>query len=91
MHPFHDIVVSGQAGKEAIVCLFDASRRPEVATRRDPEAHPAAGSAASEAGGEAADGATRAPTFLRELSLGKKEKRGVSKTAVENYVLWIKR
>lgn len=80
MHPFHDIVVSGQAGKEAIVCLFDATRRPEVVARRDPKARPAAGSASFEAGGETADEATRTTTFLRELSLGKKEKRGVSET-----------
>lgn len=77
VHPYQDIVVSGQAGKEAIVCLFDASHRPEVGRRerkRDHDAQLAEGDLGGYAAG--ADGAGT-PFFLRELSLGKKERRGV--------------
>lgn len=70
VHPHKDVVASGQAGKEAIVCLFDASRKVE-ADRRGSDA----GSVAE--AGAGAGAANPSPAFLRELSLGKKEKRGV--------------
>ena len=91
VHPYEDIVVSGQAGKEAIVCLFDASHRPEAGRReRDPGhgstrtagaggggAGGGVGVDAAGAAGAAGESGGTTPLFLRELSLGKKEKRGV--------------
>lgn len=64
MHPHKDVAASGQAGKKAIVCIFDASRHAEPVKR--------GASASSTAGG-----AGQPPLVLRELSLGKKETRGV--------------
>lgn len=69
VHPHEDVVASGQAGKEGIVCLFDASRKIETGQH---DSHP---DSVVEAHAEAAVGLP--PVFLRELSLGKKEKRGV--------------
>lgn len=68
MHPHKDVVVSGQAGKEAIVCLFDASREIKAGRRR--------ADGGSAAGAEVA-AVEAPPVFLREMSLGKNEKRGV--------------
>lgn len=77
VHPHNDIVASGQAGKEAIVCLFDASCRVQ-----DRHAEAEADSPRTSHAGRAEkprDGdKVTPPMFLRELSLGKKEKRGVS-------------
>lgn len=71
VHPRRDIVVSGQAGKEAIVCLFDATGRwPEESDRVGREGGDA------RAAGSGATAATT-PVFLREFSLGRKEKQGV--------------
>lgn len=75
MHPGRDIVVSGQAGNEAIVCLFDATRWPEDDDR--------GGRGGGGDGRASGSGATTAatPAFLREFSLGRKEKQGVRERA----------
>lgn len=71
MHPRRDIVVSGQAGREAIVCVFDATRRwPE-----DERGGREGGDGRASGTGATATAAT--PVFLREFSLGRKEKQGV--------------
>lgn len=78
MHPHHDIVVSGQAGKEAIVCLYDATRRRSEGSSVHGSEEEEGTRTAPVSGAAAA--AVAAPTvFLRELTLGKKETRGVRK------------
>ncbi|CAB1106253.1 unnamed protein product [Ectocarpus sp. CCAP 1310/34] len=83
VHPHHDIVASGQAGREAIVCLFDATQRRSGAGgggRRGSQENDSSDSRTAAEAAEPSEGATAvpAPVFLREISLGKRKARGVA-------------
>lgn len=68
VHPFEDILASGQAGKGAIVCFFDTSLQDDAGVA-DGDSWLTTETVAS--------GAGATPLFLREISLGENEKRGV--------------
>ncbi|CAM9891815.1 unnamed protein product [Ectocarpus sp. 12 AP-2014] len=83
VHPHYDIVASGQAGREAIVCLFDATRRRTGAGgggRRGSQENDSSDSRMAAEAAEPSEAATAvaAPVFLREISLGKRKTRGVA-------------